>query len=98
MHPEHGDNLADYDCEWVGAGLAALKHKANGDCVYLDRSRGCTIWDRRPVICREFDCAAIYLKFTPGQRRAYLSRGFMRPEVLKRGAQLLASGYLPKED
>lgn len=55
MHPECGDNPADYDTEMY-EGRLILKHKPNGDCIYLDREKGCTIWDRRPTICKELDC------------------------------------------
>ena len=33
------------------------KDSADGLCVYFDREAlGCTIWDRRPSVCREYDC------------------------------------------
>jgi uncharacterized protein len=31
-----------------------LKQKKNGDCIYLDDERRCTIYFKRPQICREF--------------------------------------------
>ncbi len=32
-----------------------LARKENGDCLYLG-DEGCTIYEKRPVVCREFDC------------------------------------------
>lgn len=37
-----------------------LKHQDNGDCIYLDREKGCTIHDRRPLMCREMDCRVFF--------------------------------------
>lgn len=58
LHPECGDDPAQYETENY-QGRTILKHHPNGDCVYLDRQRGCTIHDRRPTICREMDCRII---------------------------------------
>jgi len=55
MHPECGDDPATYETEPY-EGRVILKHKDNGDCIYLDRATGCTIHERRPVVCRELDC------------------------------------------
>lgn len=33
-------------------GRHTLREKANGDCVYLEKGRGCTIYEVRPVQCR----------------------------------------------
>lgn len=30
----------------------SLREKANGDCVFYDRSRGCTVYPARPTQCR----------------------------------------------
>jgi Fe-S-cluster containining protein len=36
-------------------GTVFLARKDNHDCVYLT-DKGCSIYDRRPIICRKFDC------------------------------------------
>jgi len=33
-----------------------LDTKKNGDCIYLDREKGCTIHDSAPIACQTFDC------------------------------------------
>jgi len=55
LQPELGDDETDYITEEY-RGKRVLAHKENGDCVYLDRKTGCTIHDRAPVRCKQFDC------------------------------------------
>jgi Fe-S-cluster containining protein len=40
-----------------------LAHKPNGDCWYLE-GEGCSIHDRAPKACREFDCRKWFSAFT----------------------------------
>lgn len=56
LHPECGDDPSTYETEEY-EGRLILKHKPNRDCIYLDG--GCTIHERRPVICREMDCRSL---------------------------------------
>lgn len=58
IHPECGDDASLYETEMY-EGRQILKHKPNGDCIYLERGRGCTNWENRPTICRELDCRAL---------------------------------------
>lgn len=62
MHPECGDDASQYLTEMY-EGRVILQHKPNGDCIYLDREKGCTIHERRPVVCRELDCRLILEAF-----------------------------------
>lgn len=55
IHPECGDVASYYETEEY-EGRLILKHKPNGDCIYLSRETGCTIHATRPTICRELDC------------------------------------------
>lgn len=48
--------------------MAYLKHRKNGDCIYLGRD-GCTIRERRPHLCRIFDCRGHYLSKTRAERQ-----------------------------
>ena len=61
---ENGDDPKKYLVEEArtGAGEKAwlLKHKSNGDCIYLGEI-GCTIHDRAPWACRTFDCRRWFL-------------------------------------
>ncbi len=43
---------------WVheDGSIRMFSNNDTGDCTYLDRDRGCTIHNRRPKACKEFDC------------------------------------------
>jgi Fe-S-cluster containining protein len=45
-----------------------LKRKPNGDCIYLgdgsDGQKRCTIYEKRPVICRTFSCITFVTKWS----------------------------------
>jgi len=47
--PEH-EFLAVYTRK--SRGRRTLKEKANGDCVFYDREKGCTVYPVRPAQCR----------------------------------------------
>jgi len=72
LHPEHGDNLNSYERREVSPGVFVLAADESGACVYLG-ARGCTIYERRPFLCRSFDCREHYLML-PRQDRDNLVR------------------------
>lgn len=39
------------------SGLFTLTQRANLDCVFLDKNSLCTIYDKRPEVCRQFPTA-----------------------------------------
>jgi hypothetical protein len=50
------DRPEDYETAPLGD-LTVLKQKEDGKtCWYLDEEKGCTIYDKRPTVCRAFDC------------------------------------------
>lgn len=49
-----GDDLTFYDSEVLNGALV-LRHRPDGACVHLGR-KGCSIWTKRPAVCRAFDC------------------------------------------
>lgn len=73
LFPEEGDDVSAYDTdelEWPGKDtLHKLKQKENGDCAYLGE-KGCTIYDKRPILCRAFDCRKNYLMWTRARRES----------------------------
>jgi hypothetical protein len=74
----------------TGKPVFPLATEANGQCVYLDAS-GCTIYDRRPVLCRSFDCRKHYL-ILPRQDRDNLVRvGLSSRAVFNAGRARLKS-------
>lgn len=82
LYPEHGDDPAEYETKMF-RGRVILAHQLNGDCVYLDRLKGCTIHDRRPHICRKLDCRTLLL-LPPHVLKANIS-----PAVIQAGKKQL---------
>jgi Fe-S-cluster containining protein len=77
LHPGRGDEPDSYrhivaTDRATGNPVFLLATDAHGQCVYLGPS-GCTIYDRRPVLCRTFDCRKHYL-ILPRQDRDNLVR------------------------
>jgi Fe-S-cluster containining protein len=77
LQPEQGDDVESYRFRTLtdpatGKALFALAADENGRCVYLGET-GCTIYERRPVLCRSFDCRKHYLML-PRQDRDNLVR------------------------
>lgn len=74
----------------TGNPVFLLATEANGQCVYLGAS-GCTIYDRRPILCRSFDCRKHYL-ILPRQDRDNLVRlGLSSRAVFNAGRARLKS-------
>jgi hypothetical protein len=76
LHPEQGDDVESYQhrvaADRTGKPVFLLATTASGACVYLGPS-GCTIYHRRPLLCRTFDCRKHYLTL-PRQDRDNLVR------------------------
>ena len=72
LHPEQGDDVQSYRFQILGTDVYALAADEKGRCVYLGVS-GCTIYERRPLLCRGFDCRKHYL-ILPKQDRDNLVR------------------------
>lgn len=77
LHPEQGDDVGSYQVRVLidpetGTPVFALAADERGACVYLGPS-GCTIYERRPLLCRSFDCRTYYLTL-PRQDRDNLVR------------------------
>ena len=76
LHPDQGDEVETYQyqvaADRAGNPVFLLATTATGACVYLGPS-GCTIYERRPLLCRSFDCRKHYL-ILPRQDRDNLVR------------------------
>ena len=74
----------------TGNPLYLLATGSHGECTYLGAS-GCTIYERRPLLCRSFDCRKHYL-ILPRQDRDNLVRlGLSSREVFNAGRARLRS-------
>jgi hypothetical protein len=69
-------------------GALMLAHQANGDCVYLDRARGCTIQDSKPQMCREMDCRRLAAAMSWTVARKLEAQGRLRIAIWRRGRDL----------
>ena len=76
LHPEQGDDVESYEfrveVDRERNPVFLLSTTPDGACVYLGPS-GCTIYERRPLLCRSFDCRQHYL-ILPRQDRDNLVR------------------------
>lgn len=97
LHPECGDDPTQYETQVcinpvTGLPAEALAHKPEGGCVYLTEA-GCSIHDRAPAICREFDCRRFYQslvdQMTRPERRQLVKSGKVGADVLKAGRDRL---------
>lgn len=90
LHPECGDDAAQYETvpftnPITGTpGLMIAKKPGTMDCVYLGDS-GCTIHDRAPVICREFDCGLMWARWSRSERKQLVGSGMFSANVFKQG-------------
>jgi Fe-S-cluster containining protein len=53
------------------SGLFTLSQQADGACVFLSRERLCTVYDRRPGVCRRFPEIGPRPGFCPSRPKAY---------------------------
>lgn len=68
-----------------------IPHRPDGACVHLGPA-GCTVYDRRPAICRTFSCVAL-AQMPAAKRRLYIERtGGGAKELMARGVELIRSG------
>lgn len=92
LHPEHGDDVTQYDTMLIdhpltGEPCLALKHKPDDSCIYLGDT-GCTIHGHAPVICKEFDCRLMYAHYSRADRRRLIADGFLDKAVMDAGRRL----------
>jgi Fe-S-cluster containining protein len=74
-------NMAAYDYRRIGKHLV-LNNKPNGECTHLG-PEGCTIYEKRPFVCRTYDCRK-HLKCLAGNERRLFSRSALGDEARKR--------------
>lgn len=94
LFPDDGDDVASYETEvWTLPGTSErghiLKHGLDGNCIYLGKG-GCTIYERRPLVCRAFDCRRWFLSKTRAERRRAVKEGWADKEIFDRGRALIA--------
>jgi Fe-S-cluster containining protein len=90
-----GVDRDDYDIQTVN-GYALLAHRPNGDCVYLGPG-GCTIYERRPAVCRMFDCRELARKAPMKSWKLIIKKDphVANMDVVRQGKRLLNRIKLP---
>lgn len=78
-----GDNAEDYQTIEADDGIDDdVKVKAipyrDGKCIYLSDENRCTIYEKRPVLCREFYC---FTNYDPEKRLSFFLED--NPEVVE---------------
>ena len=89
LHPGQGDEVESYQVRVAtdpdtGDRVFLLATKENGECVYLGAS-GCTIYNRRPLLCRSFDCRKHYLILPRQDRDNLVQLGLSSRAVFNAG-------------
>jgi Fe-S-cluster containining protein len=74
----------------TGNPVFLLATETNGQCVYLGGT-GCTIYDRRPLLCRSFDCREHYLMLPRQDRDNLVKLGLSSRAVFNAGRARLKS-------
>src|SRR5205085_8023149 len=89
LHPDQGDYVESYQYQVLGQRASgdpvfALATDGSGQCVYLGEN-GCTIYDRRPFLCRSFDCRKHYLILPRQDRNNLVNIGLSSRAVFDAG-------------
>lgn len=90
--PEHDDDPERYPAPTLTTGFyggrwgVQLKCQSNGDCIFL-RKGICAVYDRRPSVCRNFDCRRVVYGSTKEQRDAAIEHGVFSKEIIEAGLQ-----------
>ena len=94
LFPEHGDDPASYEHDALrseqGEPILVLRHRDNGDCVYLGE-HGCTIHGRAPSICRHFDCRRYFLSMPRNERRLIERHAHAKSEIFAEARKRLST-------
>jgi Fe-S-cluster containining protein len=69
IRPEMGDDPSLYETVMDGSKIKIAKRENGSEaCRYLG-AKGCTIYDKRPYLCREFDCRVYMFGKLEGRNR-----------------------------
>jgi len=95
LHPDQGDDVESYQHRVVtdrvtGNPVFLLATTTSGECVYLGSS-GCSIYERRPLLCRSFDCRQYYLILPRRDRDNLVKLGLSSRAVFNAGRARLKS-------
>jgi Fe-S-cluster containining protein len=94
LRPDRGDNLDDYPHRAMenlaGVFKVVLARRPNGDCIHLGKN-GCEIYDKRPTVCRTFDCRRMIAGATKQERRELVALGVFSKRIMEAAKERLAT-------
>lgn len=77
-------------------GVSALRLLPSGECAHLGAD-GCTIYEHRPMVCREYDCRKQFLIMRRFERRQWKNSQIWK-EARKRLGSLSAEDHADLAD
>jgi len=90
IRPDWGDNPDDYehgiyvDTSAPNSMALFTLNMVGGACYALKNGR-CSIWAKRPSICRSFDCRKIFLMYTKEERRELVAKKYFVRAIMDAG-------------
>jgi len=91
LRPERGDNPEAYQLALShdtsapnGLTMLTLDRNPDGSCYALKDGR-CSIWPKRPAVCRNFDCRRLFWMYDKAQRRELIAKGYFKRTVFDAG-------------
>jgi len=91
----YGQNLNWENCH--GTMQLTLKRQKSGDCNFLVLG-ACSIYAKRPTVCRRFDCRRIVAMLTPSERKQAVRNKLFDQEIMDAGVDRLPTLTLTPEE
>jgi Fe-S-cluster containining protein len=85
---KYGDNVSE-----IGGSQPkriALKLKPNGDCIFLG-DKGCSIYEDRPYVCRDFDCRRAVANFPKTALNEVVRAGIFSQDIVDAAKERMGS-------
>jgi len=97
VQPQFGDDPSLYELAINvdtsapnGHTMVTLNRKPDGSCYALKNGR-CSIWEKRPQVCRAFDCRKIFAMHTKEERRALVDLKYFKQAIFDAGRKRLST-------
>jgi len=90
MDTHSGYETVKFDHPLLGP-AERLAQNPDGTCIYLDG--GCSIYDKRPTVCKAFDCRKFYgllMDAPEDERNAVIESGLIGKDVIEAGRSRLS--------
>lgn len=81
------EDPSDYETVEID-GVTCIRQGPHG-CIYVKPGVGCTIYERRPQVCRTYDCRKQIMMMSKRDQASMVSRGLFSIELLREGRKRL---------